>query len=52
MMSRLSEVIEKVIFFLAVSRRLISAQEPRTIVSAEPELCFRALTVSIICADF
>ena len=48
MMSRLRDVIENVIFFLAVSRRLISAHELRTIVSAAPELYFKVLTVSII----
>lgn len=50
MMSRLREVIEKVMFFLAVSRRFISEQPLRTMVSAVPVLAFRVLMVSIICA--
>jgi hypothetical protein len=52
MINRLSEVIEKVMFFFAVSRRLISPQPDRTIVSATPVDYLSVLIVSIMCADF
>ena len=52
MMSLLSDVIEKVMLRLAVSKRLISEQPYLMIVSACPVDYFSAFMVSIIWLDF